>query len=1116
MNRGYRSIFFFSFCVFARILPCYGDDIPSPVHEKNSLESIETKPFIPKVTLHSILHDFSLFDKFLSTHEVKISLCSGELHFHKNVKGTLVAFNLITDAEEFDDTLSTSSFEKVPSSHFVKKEVIENILLSKSFLLDVVSSLQRHKDYKEINAIFYPDNTISSAQLQKRLNNSLEFKVLAAANKHNLDGKLAKTISKNQTEVPLYEENLEKQNAQFVPYVHLCKVWLNSLDNAELVATSFIPCSNSAEKTSGEIEVPGLGYPRIIAENQIFYNYHPEMNFENISVMQDTLNKWEITKAKRYFSPLTTAFMTTLLSTESLEGKEEAINYNPEVASIGSSYLPIKTDLILAKSKPLDNETKIKGFRTNTPDPLITPEDRGIQRYVFIDSDFNLFYAKNIHPVAALKIKGTHSPKDYSPDNEALNSIEQIMLPVLLAETTRKYVFPIDQITNTEVAELISKAFYSQYNGNSLDENKFLADVNISFGENYYELNKKLKLSNNETIPDAETETINESYHEDYPSLETKDKPFHDVMNSAYQILNDKQIAFKEGLFGRLDSNPIKDSEILFTDDQLDYYSLFTQMGFEETILGESDNEIDEITLERESGSIAYNQITNTGASNKIVKISTHYFHPFSAPISEIHYLDSITKVPVLVSNIKEIIEFDPSFDYSKGEIIVDTTNFLMNTDLKSEIIPLQTDKIQLDKQMQLQRAFFSGDISLPKIASINDQNSFFLNPMLLLIGSGSYDFAHDISDTAQKTNQANRMTQYSLFNWPTLEELNTDSLPEAFALDTRLLTGKESSSTEFACTIKSYEKSVLNPLPIHMLYILDTSGSIEAHRFKIFKDAITRSIDYLEPDAKFNIAIVSKDKVEMLHENSVLSSTSSKGFAKRYLRKVEQSDNITFKDITKIIDREKTLATKDETHRMCVLLSDGNFASNIRVDRENLNALAENTAGNFSLYTASVSDKNNKPMLSFLAKINHGFSLYTRTHSSFSRKFSILVKHLQHPVMHDIVISFPDELDAKIYLEKQISPILLADKGFTFYGKSLSKDSSRVFIQGKAGDRWINILKTLPLNTARKGRYTFQKNLASQKSFLSLYSFLKTKDEQHIIHAKESAGSYDLSLPIP
>ena len=253
-----------------------------------------------------------------------------------------------------------------------------------------------------------------------------------------------------------------------------------------------------------------------------------------------------------------------------------------------------------------------------------------------------------------------------------------------------------------------------------------------------------------------------------------------------------------------------------------------------------------------------------------------------------------------------------------------------------------------------------------------------------------------------------------------------------------------------------------------------------------------------------------------MLHKESVQSTTSSKGFAKRFLRKIEQSENANFKDISSIIETEKELAKLDTTHRMCLLLSDGKFASNIRIDREDLKKLSEIEAGNFSFYTASVSDNNNKGMLSFLAKLNHGFSLYTRTHASFARKFSLLVSHIQHPVLHDITISFPDETDSKVYLADKISPILLADKGLTFYGKNEAKTSSRIFIQGKSGNRWINILKELPISTARKGRYNLQKNLASQKTFLSLYSFLKTKDEKYLIDAKEHQSEYDLTLPIP
>ena len=430
--------------------------------------------------------------------------------------------------------------------------------------------------------------------------------------------------------------------------------------------------------------------------------------------------------------------------------------------------------------------------------------------------------------------------------------------------------------------------------------------------------------------------------------------------------------------------------------------------------------------------------------------------------------------------------------------------------------IPVQLDRVTLEKFLPITKASFQKDISLPENKQTPEEGFFYMHPMLSLFTSPNFDIEKETRVDATETNRTARMTGYSLFNWPTLQQLRTDSYPEGFSIDTRVITSTEGiDGQDFACTLRVDEKDILSDLNVHILYVLDTSSSIEAHRFQTFKKAIVQSLDYLDKGTTFNIAVVSKGKVTKLRKQGISPTKSGKSYAKRFLRKVEQSSKTTTDDVITLLQKEKILARKNDTHRSCVLLSDGNFANSIRVESKSLKKLTDIDAGNFSVYTATVSDKNNKSMLSLLAKLNHGFSLFSRTHASFPRKFSILLKHIKQPVLHDIVVSFPDD-ETELYINNTTSPTLLAGKNITLFGNTPEKSSRRIFIQGKSGNKWVNILKQLPLTDSRKGKYALQKKLANQKTLISLEAFLNSGDEKYLSDAKKFSDEYDLHTLVP
>lgn len=518
----------------------------------------------------------------------------------------------------------------------------------------------------------------------------------------------------------------------------------------------------------------------------------------------------------------------------------------------------------------------------------------------------------------------------------------------------------------------------------------------------------------------------------------------------------------------------------------------------------------------KEAKSTRYQTIADKRIDSEIAFGPYIVNRPFTISITASSFEKDLTKHPTVLPAEKEIPVVQSAIGLPNDTTFSVATNLSTNSAMQDSKDPILLNKICLEKHLPVNGTNFEQNISLPQKTTDKAEPSFYMHPLLSLFSSEICDISKEGQIDATFTNRNLRMTGHNLFSWPTLEQLHTDSLPDGFSIQTRLLSSNEEEDVNFACTLRADEKDLIERLGVNILYILDTSKTIEPHRFNLFKKAILQSLDYLDKGTKFNIAVLSDGEIKRLRESDIAPTKSAKSYAKRFLRKIEQSGKTSFSNLVTLLEQEKQGALKKTTQKSCVLLSDGNFANNIRVESGSLKRLTAIDAGNFSLYTASVSDKNNNSMLSLLSKLNHGFSLSTRTHSSFPRKFAIMVKHIKQPIMHDITISFPDDDSATAYVNETISPILLVGKNLTIFGTSPTKKAGRVFIQGRSGDKWINILKNLPLQNARRGRHALNRKLAGQKTLFSLKSFLDTNDEKYLSDAKKYSEEYDLQTLVP
>ncbi len=370
------------------------------------------------------------------------------------------------------------------------------------------------------------------------------------------------------------------------------------------------------------------------------------------------------------------------------------------------------------------------------------------------------------------------------------------------------------------------------------------------------------------------------------------------------------------------------------------------------------------------------------------------------------------------------------------------------------------------------------------------------------------------IKEEALMQNRRSRYTFESLAELPSLEFLQTYSLSDEYKVDAHILAKMDRKGYAFSLQISPYDKGITPSIPNHVYFILDKSTTIENHRFEAFKNGLIQSINHLGNDTSFNI-ITFDQNYERISLNDLAPTKSSIQYVKKCLEKVSQKSTSSFSAlISALEDIQKQAATLDEPHTV-ILLTNGHFLKNFRINRESLYKIFHTPSDNFSIFTAAISDNNNSFMLESLAKLGRGEFLYSQTHSAFPRKLSLLMKRLQKPIATDLSIYSVDP-DQKIHFAQNphSSPLLFANKPYTIYGTTEKLENIQVIIQAKSGGKWINIVKKIDLSKAEKGK-AIDKELASRQALTHLMNFIFTNDQTELLQAKEIIKPFDLKWPI-
>lgn len=356
-------------------------------------------------------------------------------------------------------------------------------------------------------------------------------------------------------------------------------------------------------------------------------------------------------------------------------------------------------------------------------------------------------------------------------------------------------------------------------------------------------------------------------------------------------------------------------------------------------------------------------------------------------------------------------------------------------------------------------------------------------------------------------------LSRYDLNAIPKPDTLPSLQHTEKFETAVKYNKRQDGEGYFFEITLQPKNEVHFNTRKQNFLFIVDGSSSIEQKRYQAFKDGAKYSLKYLKEGDSFNILLVDST-IEAYQEKPIAWSPLAVKEAKRYLDHQKYNKFFSLKNPFNLL-KELSPYFDSEKENIILFMSDGHSLDCINRRMEEFAALAKESQGQFSIFTASCSEGNNFPMLDLVSTFNGGEMMYSQTNIAFPRKLAIFVKHIENFVAGDMRVHAMDSTTSKVefYPNPKTLPSLYSDRPYRIYGIAQNLDDFNLMLQGRSGNEYISIRKTISFKDAKKGGKSLERNFAHQQAYVCYDYYLKYNDPFFLLEAERLLTPHAIPL---
>ncbi len=97
-----------------------------------------------------------------------------------------------------------------------------------------------------------------------------------------------------------------------------------------------------------------------------------------------------------------------------------------------------------------------------------------------------------------------------------------------------------------------------------------------------------------------------------------------------------------------------------------------------------------------------------------------------------------------------------------------------------------------------------------------------------------------------------------------------------------------------------------------------------------------------------------------------------------------------------------------------------------------------------------------------------------------------------------------------QIASNSSLAPFVYGDKVFSIHGQTKKLEPIHVMIQGKSGDKWIQLCKKIDLSEAERSK-SVDKDLSEKEALEHIMNFIFTNDQKELLKARELTRPFDV-----
>jgi Ca-activated chloride channel family protein len=184
------------------------------------------------------------------------------------------------------------------------------------------------------------------------------------------------------------------------------------------------------------------------------------------------------------------------------------------------------------------------------------------------------------------------------------------------------------------------------------------------------------------------------------------------------------------------------------------------------------------------------------------------------------------------------------------------------------------------------------------------------------------------------------------------------------------------------------------------VIFVLDTSGSMEGEKIEQAKNALEFVLDHLNPEDRFNVVSFSTG---VRSYATKLRPAEERGEAQRFVRNLKAAGGT---DINRAMLEALAMADK-ERPTIIIFLTDGlPTEGTVEVDTI-LNNVEQAARGNVRIFPFGVGDDVNTLLLDTMARNHRGASAYVRPGQSIEEEVSAFYAKVSTPLLADLSLDF-------------------------------------------------------------------------------------------------------------